>query len=239
MVGSVRRVTNRKGWAADAGRGLLDALFDVRCIRCRQPGAAWCEPCVRQAWSPQLSRSVSGLPLVSAARYEGCVQQALVAHKERGQLGLARPLGRLLARAVASLGNTEPVVLVACPSSARAVRERGQDHALRVAEHAARCLRRAHLEVKVASPLRLTGPVIDQVGLTVRERRANRRNSIIARSAPQMVAGVIIVDDVTTSGSTLYEADRALRAAGWPTLGSAVVARAGPQMGVASTGGLD
>ncbi|EGX56582.1 hypothetical protein SZN_27036, partial [Streptomyces zinciresistens K42] len=43
----------------------------------------------------------SGLPVVhAAARYEDAVRAALLAHKERGALALAAPLGTALARAV-------------------------------------------------------------------------------------------------------------------------------------------
>lgn len=221
-----------------AGRGLLDVLFDLRCIGCQDPGTAWCERCVRAAWSPCVSSDATDRPVVSAAPYEKSVRRAVVAHKERGQLGLARPLGRLLALAVGYFPVAGAVVLVPCPSSAAALRERGQDHARRIAEQAAWSLRQGRRQVRVVSPLRLTGPVTDQVGLTVRQRQENRRNTIAARPASPAVGAVIIVDDVTTSGSTLAETGRALRAAGWPLLGSAVVARAGPHMGVAGAAGL-
>jgi predicted amidophosphoribosyltransferase len=175
--------------------------------------------------------------VVSAASYEGEVRAAVIAHKERGQLGLARPLGALLAWAVAAGYPSPAVTLVPCPSSAAASRARGHDHARRLAGRGARSLRGV-TDARVATPLRMIAPASDQVGLSLTERLDNRRDTLRAGPVPRAAAPAIIVDDVTTSGSTLAEAARALHAAGWPVVGAAVVARAGPRMGVAATGGL-
>jgi len=228
----------RAGWLLGAGRGLLDVVLDVRCLRCGRPGTQWCDSCVRQAWLPQVVTGSHGLRAVAASPYEGSVRRALIAHKERGQLGLARPLGFLLARAVSDLASTGGVLLVPCPSDPAAVRARGQDHARRVADHAARVLRRRRFEAGVVVALKLTRVVTDQVGLGYRERWENRRHTMESRPPPARPQYVIIVDDITTSGSTLGEAHRALLMAGWPVLGAAVVARATPPRGLAHGWGL-
>jgi len=232
------RINRASSWVLAASSGLLDLLLDVRCLGCRQPGVVWCVRCVHAAWSPHVHNERVGQPVVSAAPYAGGVRRAVVAHKERGQLGLAPPLGRLLAGAVACFPLTGRVRLVPCPSNTAVIRARGQDHARRLADQAARSLRNAGIDVTVVSPLTLTRSISDQVGLSVQQRQDNLRNTVVAQTPSTPGTAVIIVDDVTTSGSTLSEANRALLGAGWSVLGSAVVARAGPHMGVADAGSL-
>jgi len=65
--------------------------------------------------------------------------------------------------------------------------------------------------------------VADQAGLTATDRAANLTGALQARLDLHGVR-VIIVDDVVTTGATLAEAARALRAAGAEVLAAAVIA---------------
>lgn len=197
---------------------LLDLVLPRLCAGCGAPGRTLCADCVDLLACPRPHRPdpcPPGLPpLVAAAAYAGAVRAALLAHKEDGRLGLARPLGRALAGAVAE----RDVVLVPVPSSRAAVRARGQDHARRLAAAAARAggLRSSALLV----PARR---VADQSGLDAAHRRANLDHALRARRRLDGLR-VVVVDDVVTTGATLAEAARALRAAGADVRGCAVVA---------------
>jgi predicted amidophosphoribosyltransferase len=71
--------------------------------------------------------------------------------------------------------------------------------------------------------LRLTRAVQDSAGLNIAGRAANLSGAFVAM-APRTSRNAIVVDDITTTGATLAEAARALRAAGWSVDGAAVVA---------------
>ncbi len=155
----------------------------------------------------------------AAAFYEGPVREILLAHKERGRLGLARPLGTALAAATrAAAGDLRGVLLVPVPSSPAAVRARGHDHARRLAAAAAR-----ELDLPVAALLAVARRTRDQSGLTAAARAANLDGALRAR---RRLDGrpVVVLDDVVTTGATLAEAGRALRAAGADVRAAAVVA---------------
>jgi predicted amidophosphoribosyltransferase len=148
----------------------------------------------------------------------------LLAHKERGRLGLGPPLGRALAAAVGCLLPPRDVLLVPVPSSRAAVRERGHDHALRLARYAAAALaedgRRARAFPALA-PVRALG---DQSGLGAAGRAANLAGAFrVVRDLPPGVP-LIVVDDVLTTGASLTEACRALGANGASPHGAATVA---------------
>ncbi|GAB2871966.1 hypothetical protein GCM10027176_86860 [Actinoallomurus bryophytorum] len=171
-----------------------------------------------------------------------------MAHKERGLTGLARPLGVALARAALaaadSAGMGSPLVLVPVPSSRESVRRRGHDPTLRIAREAAKEATREAAETQsaVRAPIRRAGHrsgrraavscvpalahqrrVADQAGLTAADRTTNLSGALHVRLDLHGVRA-IIVDDVVTSGSTLTEAARALRAAGAEVPAAAVIA---------------
>lgn len=175
-----------------------------------------------------------GLPEVYAAvGYQGAVRAVLLAHKERGELPLARPLGRALAAAVreAVVREGAPsgpgVVLVPVPSARRQVRARGHDPARRIALAASAELRRGGTAARVAPVLRQRRAVADQSGLGSRQRRENLARALeICRGGARAAASgaLVLVDDLITTGATLAEAARAVREAGLPVAAAAVVA---------------
>ncbi|MCX4629573.1 phosphoribosyltransferase family protein [Streptomyces sp. NBC_01443] len=205
------------------------------CAGCAQALSGAAAGCVRPSPGP------AGLPVVyAAAAYEGAVREAVLAHKERGVLPLAGPLGAALAAAVrgclgagvrggGARSAGEELVLVPVPSARRQVRARGHDPARRIALAASARLRRAGVPARVAPVLRHVRPVADQAGLGARERRENLVGALgLCRGGAVLPAGarIVLVDDVITTGATLAEAARAVRAAmaAGAVAGAAVVA---------------
>ncbi|RSN55575.1 phosphoribosyltransferase family protein, partial [Actinomadura sp. WAC 06369] len=92
-----------------------------------------------------------------------------------------------------------------------------------VARVAVRRLRAEGMAVTAVDALRLRRRVADQAGLTAARRAANLRGAIEVR-APVAGRRVVLVDDVVTTGASLSEAARALRAAGAEVVGAATVA---------------
>ena len=203
---------------------LLDLVLPRDCAGCGAPGRTLCGVCTAEL-SADLRRHrpdpcPPGLPpLVAAGWYDGAARAALLAHKERGRLGLVRPLGAALATAVLSLAPPRGAVLVPVASSPQAVRERGHDHARRLAGAAARRVPGAAARALLV-PARA---VADQAALGTAARAANLHGALRARR-PLPGLPVVLVDDVVTTGATLAEAARALRAAGADVRGAAVVA---------------
>ncbi|MFF9482529.1 ComF family protein [Streptomyces sp. NPDC014733] len=227
-------------------RELAGLVLPVECAGCGAARTELCGPCRRQlarggrgAARVRPDPPPAGLPEVWAgAVYADEVRAVLLAHKERGALRLAEPLGAALAGAVRGLCGRQgaagpragPVVLVPVPSARRAVAGRGHDPVRRLAYAAARELRRTGRAARVWAGLRQCRPVADQAGLGARERRANLAGALEVRGGaggPVAAERVVLVDDLVTTGATLAEAGRAVAAAGGRAPGAAVVAAPG------------
>ncbi|MEU4358438.1 ComF family protein [Streptomyces virginiae] len=213
-----------RGWWQE----LAGLVLPVDCAGCGAVRVLVCGDC-RGALSGAEAGLVSpsprpeGLPVVQAsAAYEGAVRAVLLAHKERGALPLAGVLGAALAAAVLAGGpgpgsGRGEVALVPVPSARRQVRARGHDPARRIALAAAGRLRRTGVPARVAPVLALRRAVADQAGLGARQRRENLAGALaVRRDGARLTEGarIVLVDDVVTTGATLAEAARAVRAAG-------------------------
>lgn len=212
-----------RGW----WREISGLVLPAACGGCGIPRTQLCEECARALHGAAARRArpvpePAGLPVVhAAAPYADAVRAVLLAHKERGALGLARPLGVALAGAVRASVQVSraargrwPLLLVPVPSARSAVRARGHDAARRIALAAAGELRRTGTEARVLPVLRQRRAVADQSGLTARERVANLAGALeVVAGGGRLLEGgrAVLVDDLMTTGASLAEAARALR----------------------------
>lgn len=238
-------------WAAlrSAAR---DLVLAETCAGCGRPGGGRtvCERCRRELapapWPVEPMIPLTHFPpTYAASRYDGVVRALVVGHKEEGRLALARPLGRLLAAAVAAScarqaePGTDAIVMVPVPSRRAATRRRGHDPVRAMARAAARSL--PHVDSRVRPVLRHRRTVADQSGLDVFERHANLSDALVVSGPARWprTASIVVVDDICSSGATLTAAAQALTAAGVPRarISAAVVAAPTLRTGAGDTSG--
>ena len=224
------RAVSFEKWLAAAG----DLLLGARCHGCGQPWWGICPLCRQQFASrrPFLTTPVpcpDGFPVtVTSSSYDPILRRLISAHKERQALALTSFLAERLALSVHGLLSrgayvrASRIVLVPIPSAARTVRRRGFDATASMARLAARRLT-VRYPVTVRSALTQARRVADQAGLGAAARHENMAGAFLVRR-PISIGAAVLVDDLVTTGSSLTEAARVLRAARIPVLGAATVA---------------
>jgi len=219
-------------------RRLLDTVFPPKCAGCSARGGWLCSSCLALVQPLTLPAcgvcdapihpaephgcGTAGVPLLSISAvgvYAGPLRASVHALKYGGRHGIAATLAALLAPRLEPL-LAEGDLLIPAPLHPTRERERGYNQSAILATELARLL---PLEPAPAA-LRRVRATADQTTLTGPQRAANMRGAFAGR--PDLVRNrcLWLLDDVSTTGSTLRAAARALRAAGALEVRGAVIA---------------
>ncbi len=181
-------------------------MGDGRCVHCRDK-----EPAFDRA--------------VSFGEYKGALRGLIHLLKYEGVRPVAVPLAEMLGEAITDLGLDASPVLVPVPLHKARRHDRGFNQAELIARAASK-----YFEQKLAiAPEALVRrrETISQVGLSREERIENMRDAFrVADLKAIRGRNVIVVDDVMTTGTTLSECARVLKAAGAERVWAVTVARA-------------
>jgi ComF family protein len=242
------------GWFARLGRTLLPS----RCLICGEAGCddhdlcpdcqvalPWNRSaCARCGLTMPVLGTVEGLEPVAACgrclknppplervyatfRYGFPVDRLLPRFKFHHDLASGRELAEAMRSHLVeefAKQNERPAALIAVPLHARRLRERGYNQALELAKP----LAKAFAIPLLRDDLRRVRDNAPQSGLGALARRRNPRGAF-AVGGDALPAHVALVDDVMTTGATLYECARVLRAAGVRRVDAWVAARVPPR----------
>jgi ComF family protein len=202
--------------------GLLAMVAPRRCPGCDvvvdETGPAFCGAC-----EPLLERATGALGTYAAFLYGGPLADAVRRYKYGARTELAVPLGdRLASEARTRFGGTIDVVLPV-PPHPRRLAERGFDPTALLAIRVARALG-ARYAPRAIVRTRDTPP---QASLARAQRSGNVAGCFTVRSSLDE-RRVLIVDDVRTTGATLFEMARTADDAGAISIALFALAAADP-----------
>ena len=159
----------------------------------------------------------------AAGPYRGLLREVIHRFKYQGHISLARPLAQLLlppARELCTLSELHVVVPV--PLHRRRLRDRGFNQAALLARRLGASLN-LPVGYTVLRRRRWTEP---QIGLSLSQRAENVRGAFaVSESAVVRGRGVLLVDDVFTTGETVDQCVRELKRAGAREVAVLTVAR--------------
>jgi len=207
----------------------IDWVFPPHCGGCGAPGERWCRTC-RDAAMPisgpicqrcgvmlrdgdECDHCHAVSPAYTQVRscyvFDGALRQALHRLKYSRDVGLGEALAQPMAALLAQL--RWPVDLVtSVPLGKTRLSERGYNQSTLLA----RPLALAHRLSFSTRCLKRTRDTESQVTLTAAERHTNVQGAFWANPALVQGKSILLVDDITTTGSTIQECALALLDAG-------------------------
>ena len=233
---------------------LLDAIYPPRCVVCGRAGAVVCADCLksmRPPAAPTCAHCGATMPddgrpapylcaecaagrrlphfdgVRVAAEYAGAARTAVIALKFGGQRRVAERLATLL---TVPFWCDIQVADIVIPMPLHSHRQRGRGY--NQAEEVARAFSRLQGLRMCGDLLERTRATEAQTRLSREERRRNVAGAF-ALTSPVAAAAIkgrriLLMDDVTTTGSTLDAAAEPLRAAGATSIWGLALARPAP-----------
>lgn len=207
-----------------------DLLLGACCPGCGIPDIGVCRSCgfaiTPDPHAVGTTRNIT-VPVIAGQRYDAVMRRVILAWKEQQRTPLTGLLAYHVASAVLTVAPDRAVTLVPIPSTPLARLRRGTDLVGDLAAAAGAQLTDLGIDVVVEKLLTHRGRVADQVGLGAAERQRNLHGSLRRRRRSPTPRSLIVVDDIVTTGATIAEAIRALRANG-DVVVAAVTAAATP-----------
>jgi ComF family protein len=221
------------------GPWALDQVFPLYCAGCQNPGQVLCPTCVeglprlsppfcplcaqpgpagRCRWCAASPPAVDGIR--APFRMEGAIREAIHGFKYRGLRAAAPQLAQLLADYLE--GNPLPGdVLVPVPLHPRRLRRRGYNQAALLARELGKLTGRP-VEERLLARTRDTPPQVETGG---RAQRAGSMFGAFACAGEARGLAAILLDDVTTTGSTFSACAAALKQGGAASVWSLALAK--------------
>lgn len=193
----------------DCAQALIPVDACLACPRCGAPyGIVQCTECNEVMLN---AAGMDDFPIDAMAHalvLDDAARRIVSAYKDGDERRLRTVIASRMADYVSPLERARGFVVAFVPDTAEALRRRGFDHSREIAEELARL---AGLEcVDVFERPKST----DQRELGRRQRIDNMRNAMRVKEGANVPRNVLVVDDVCTTGATIYAACTALREAG-------------------------
>lgn len=190
------------------GNFLLDAVFPTYCCGCGKFGDYLCEECVEKLHFFTLPIKLNLFPqyldeLTAAVDYAPPISQLIYTLKYHGVMGIGEYCGQLLYDS-ADFPSTEVVTAVPLHPKRRA--QRGYNQAEIIAKKVSQLSGTPYYPL-----LKRKDNTTPQALLTDREKRLTHLRHAFLFIAQKIPASVLLIDDVSTTGTTLNECAKVLK----------------------------
>lgn len=190
-------------------KGLQTVDACLACPRCGAPyGIIQCSECNDQSLASSGLESLPFEKMSHAYILDDAAKRIVSVYKDQGERRLCGFIAKAISRQMPPWAISEQYVLTYIPDSGKAYRRRGFDHSLEIAQNVSR-LTGLELKTMFRRPSSR-----DQRRLTRRERIKNMEGCLDTIDKECLAEKIVIIDDVCTTGATIYAACLALKEAG-------------------------
>lgn len=231
---------------------VLDTIFPVSCISCDKPGVWLCENCLNKVFlkteqvcpyceikiTPnghtcfdcKKKFSLDGL-LVSASYKDKIISSAIHLYKYRFIEDFSRVLGNIMLRAIRNSELSLPDIIIPIPLHEKRLRWRGFNQSELIANYIKERIAPGlpiPVENNLLERFRHTNPQME-----IKNQAQRKKNIKKAFKVPKNKLNLIknrrilLVDDVATTGATIFECAKTLKKLGASEVFAAVIARQG------------
>lgn len=224
---------------------LLNILAPHSCVECNTQGDLICDMCIVQkvkrvpsrcflCLEPTIDYKVCSVcrgktvldSLYVVSEYNGAVKKLIHAYKYEHKRAAARSMSSMVCSLIQPIPNDTKTVIVYVPTAFSHVRERGFDHAKRLALNCSTVLGLNIIEAIA----RNEQTVQHGSSRTARLQNAKTAYRLVPYLADKLYGKhVLLIDDVLTTGATLCEVAKLLNEAGVESVCAAVVAQSSPK----------
>ncbi len=222
---------------------ILDLLIPRRCLGCHQENESWCRSCQEKSfaygahciWCGHRNNTGAVCPshrkealfphrgknnikqILWAGRYREEIKKAILDLKYKGRRELAKPLGQMLARKFKEFyPDIGSFLIIPVPLHFKKEHSRGFNQAELLAEQFSKDIG-IPLETKILEKIKETKAQVETADK--KSRINNLENAFLANKNLLMAYGaehktIILIDDVATTGATLFHASSALTKVG-------------------------
>lgn len=229
---------------------ILDTLFPLTCLSCRQEGLLLCDQCLakipfqleqhcpicehhstpagRTCLACCTRSSLDGM-LVATSYQSRIISHAIHCFKYRFAESLHEPLGKILVNALSHSELTLPDLILPVPLHPRRLRWRGFNQSWLLAQYLAEHLTPGFSISTTESSLirqRYTHPQAQVKKHAARAQNIRGAFQVPKESRPEIAGkNILLVDDVATTGATIFECAKALKKSGAKSVFALVIAR--------------
>lgn len=207
---------------------ILDLLFPPRCAFCHrltEGGERVCDDCKKTISYTDKSSEKQALKniscCVSPLYYEGSVRESLLRYKFGGISSYADIYAEYIVKCIDE-NEISCDIITWVPLSAKRLRRRGYDQAKLIADELSKLT-----GIRCLNLLRKTRNNPTQSGTGTAEKRRVNVAGVYSAKNPADIVGkrILLVDDIVTTGATLSECARVLKANGAAEIFAATAAR--------------
>lgn len=228
---------------------ILDTLFPIQCIVCKKPNHWLCDQCLSEVlikdkqvcpicekvtipdgqtcFQCKEKYSIDGLLVAIDYKENEAIDKAIHYFKYRFVEDLHKPLGKIITKTFLKSSLKIPDAIIPIPLHPKRLRWRGFNQSELLCRHISKNISpNLNIEISTTALIRNKNTLSQMKIKNFKQRKLNLKNAFkVFRKSSIKNKRILIVDDISTTGSTIFECAKVLKKSGAKEVYGIVLAR--------------